>query len=264
MSGNKGRMATDRKSVRSYSDRTLKILFAMSMNQCAHPHCSQAVIQSKTSKSEAAVVGQIAHIYALSDDGPRGKSGLSDAERNQVENLILLCPTHHVVVDAQHESYPAAALLKWKSQHEMKFRDRVGGNLGDLGFLELETAARRLMADGPTTSTNSFQIVPPGQKIEKNGLGKTAELLLTMGAANSSQVESLLLQGTQLDSSFADRLREGFVVRYAQFVRDGLQGEVLFLAMYEWAGGPSKDKSREAAGLCILAHLFIICDVFEK
>ena len=105
---------------RNYSDKTLKILFGLSGNQCTHPECTNNVIEPATEYSEAAVIAQICHIYAVSVAGPRGKGGLTDEELKSPENLILLCPTHHVVVDKQYETYPAKLLKQWKEVHEAK------------------------------------------------------------------------------------------------------------------------------------------------
>ena len=89
-------------------------------------------------------------------------------------------------------------------------------------------------------------------------------MLLQMGAAKSFEVEQLLMKATQLNPQFPDKLREGFLVKYISLHESGLRSDDLFLAMYDWAGGSSKKKDREAAGLCILSHLFIICVIFEK
>jgi hypothetical protein len=91
-----------------------------------------------------------AHIYALSDDGPRGKQGLTEQQRNHQSNLLLLCPTHHTVVDSQHESYPASTLLSWKLSHERKFDDTLAAKVSDVGFNELEIAARAVRSEIPT------------------------------------------------------------------------------------------------------------------
>ena len=109
---------------RSYSPRTLKILFGLSGNLCAYPGCTNKVIERATEQSDEQVIGHVCHIYALSEKGPRGKPGLTAEELNSPENLILLCPTHHRLVDCQHESYPAEELKKWKREHE-----RVQGSL---------------------------------------------------------------------------------------------------------------------------------------
>ena len=105
---------------RSYSWKTLKKLFALSGNQCAHPECAVPVIWPATEKSSDIIMGEICHIYAVSEDGPRGKSGLANNELNSPENLILFCPNHHTIVDKQYEDYPAEKLVRWKREHEAR------------------------------------------------------------------------------------------------------------------------------------------------
>ena len=118
---------------RNYSQKTLKILFGLSGNQCAHPKCTNNVIEPATEKSDAAVIAQICHIYAISDDGPRGKAGITNEELNSPENLILLCPTHHTVVDNQYETYPAEMLKQWKQDHESKVvKNRLSASLDNV------------------------------------------------------------------------------------------------------------------------------------
>jgi hypothetical protein len=247
---------------RSYSDKTLKLLFALCRNQCAHPECTQSVIQALTAHSSDQVIGEICHIYAHSGKGPRGNPAMTDAQLREADNLMVFCPTHHAVIDAQHETYPASLLKQWKQQHERPYREKLTAKLTDIGFAELEVAAKALLAPS-AVANGDYQTIPPAEKIEKNELGSTSTMLLTLGAAKSREVERVLLASSQLDSEFPDRLRSGFVGKYKALRSEGLDGDDLFVAMYEWAGGGG-DKGREAAGLSILTHLFVICDVFEK
>lgn len=249
---------------RSYSPKTLKMLFALSGNRCAAPGCSEQIIAAKTSNSDAMVVGQIAHIYAISVDGPRGKSGLAEKELNQALNLILLCPTHHVKVDGQYETYPATMLIGWKESHEKKYGEALSDSISSVGFAELEIAAKSLLSSSGTTAMSSLAIIPPQEKIERNALGPTTSMLLAMGAAKSAEVEAMLIQAAQLDPQFPDRLSAGFVARYRAAKARGLTGDDIFNDIYEDVGGGGADKGHGAAGLCIIAHLFIICDIFEK
>ncbi|WP_337288704.1 HNH endonuclease [Candidatus Methylomirabilis sp.] len=117
------------KPKRKYSLKTLKVLFALSGNQCAHPDCTNALIEPPTEESGALVIAHICHIYAVSEDGPRGKSGLTEKELNSPENLILFCPTHHVIIDGQHETYPADMLKEWKQAHESEIQKRLSADL---------------------------------------------------------------------------------------------------------------------------------------
>ncbi|WP_341364181.1 HNH endonuclease signature motif containing protein [Thalassospira sp. SN3W] len=114
---------------RSYSQKTIKVLFALSGNQCAYPDCTNTLIEPATEQSDIHVAAQICHIYAISEDGPRGRTALTKKERNAPENLILLCRHHHGIVDDQHESYPADKLKEWKRAHEGEMRNRLSGNL---------------------------------------------------------------------------------------------------------------------------------------
>src|SRR2546427_146067 len=83
----------------------IKILFACSGNRCAFPGCEQRLVEPDTSDDSARVVGEIAHIVADSRQGPRGCWQLSTEDLNRYPNLILLCPTHHRVVDSQPKTY---------------------------------------------------------------------------------------------------------------------------------------------------------------
>src|SRR5205823_551994 len=44
----------------------------------------------------------------------------SDDERRQFENLLILCGSHHDVVDDDEDAYTVERLLKMKADHEAK------------------------------------------------------------------------------------------------------------------------------------------------
>ena len=256
-----------KKPSRSYTQTTLKILYGQSGNECAEPQCSNPIIASATKESDAANVADIAHIYALSEDGPRGKAGMTPKEVNHHSNLMLLCPTHHTNVDTQYETYPADMLLKWKTDHVRKHGDILRAKLSDIGYAELEVAARALMTDKPIDDgddTDPAAPMPPANKIKKNNLTLGSARLLKMGIAMSHEVKAMLRNAAQLDSTFPDRLRDGFQAKYQIFVAEGLMGDDLFDALYVWSGSTNSDPKRALAGLCLLSHLFVLCEVFES
>jgi hypothetical protein len=93
---------------------TVKRLFGLSGNRCAFPKCPLPVIESESGKP----VGRICHIRAQNPRGPRYDRTQTDAERHAFENLILLCPIHHDVIDSDEEAYTAERLERMKSDHE--------------------------------------------------------------------------------------------------------------------------------------------------
>ena len=95
---------------------TIKRLFAVSSNECAFPKCATSIIDQVSGK----VLGEICHIKAQNSDGPRFDETQSETERHAFENLILLCPTHHTVIDSDIQSYSPERLIEMKSEHEGK------------------------------------------------------------------------------------------------------------------------------------------------
>ena len=114
---------------RNYSRSTQRILDIQSLNQCAYPGCTNTLVEPSAGESGPIVIGHICHIYAISPDGPRGKEGITEEELNSPENLILLCPTHHAVVDGQPQFYTAEMLRQWKREHEAKVKNRYPAGL---------------------------------------------------------------------------------------------------------------------------------------
>ena len=69
----------------------------------------------------------MAHIVAERPNGPRGSSPLPMTERNRAENLILLCNTHHQLIDSQPQTYTVERLLGIREAHERWVEKALGG-----------------------------------------------------------------------------------------------------------------------------------------
>lgn len=115
-------------SPRSYSDTTKKALYAWSGNQCAYPQCTKTVVEPATEYSDVVVTSDICHIHAPNPGGPRWQSELSPKYLKSPDNLIVLCPYHHRIVDRQPEKYPADILKKWKKMQETKMQKQISQN----------------------------------------------------------------------------------------------------------------------------------------
>jgi hypothetical protein len=62
----------------------------------------------------------MAHIVAFKPDGPRGRSLSRPKDINNIDNLMLLCPQCHHLIDERPREYPREALEKYKSNHEQR------------------------------------------------------------------------------------------------------------------------------------------------
>ncbi len=97
--------------------KTIKILFARSGNRCAFPNCVQELIVKD--KKEDIVIGEICHIESPVKGGPRYSSTKSPQELANSKNLLLLCPSHHKIIDSS-KKYTVKSLQKIKKEHEEK------------------------------------------------------------------------------------------------------------------------------------------------
>ena len=103
-------MAVNR--AREYTETTLKRLFALSGNICAHPNCSNNLIHI-----DGTVIAEICHIEAANEKGERYNPNMTDDERRDFNNLILLCSNCHKITN-NVILYTVENLQKIKADHE--------------------------------------------------------------------------------------------------------------------------------------------------
>ena len=92
--------------------------------KCGRPECQNALIL--VLDGLVTDIFDTAHIYADSDDGPRGGGGLNDDEKRAYENLILLCLFCHRHVDGNPKQYPVETLREWKEDALLKAAETGG------------------------------------------------------------------------------------------------------------------------------------------
>lgn len=119
---------------RSLQSKVIKELYARSGNTCAFPGCSCKLFFNGTNISE------ICHIQGLNPNSARHNSSLSDTEVNSIENLILLCSTHHSLVDQKPSKYTVECLTEMKATHEEWVAQRLhnGNNSQEAFYTELQ------------------------------------------------------------------------------------------------------------------------------
>jgi DNA polymerase III delta prime subunit len=98
------------------SDKTRKILWGKSNNQCAIS--KTALIKVAAGSDPESVVGEECHIVSRKPTGPRYDPTFSPKDLDSYSNLILLCADCHKMVDNQVNEYTAAKLREIKQKHE--------------------------------------------------------------------------------------------------------------------------------------------------
>ena len=100
---------------------TLEKLCALSCNRCAFRdpekgnQCNEPIAKLEWDYIHA----QACHIEAARPKGPRYRVDMTDEERRDFDNLILLCHNHHDLVDRQEpKRFSVEVLKKMKADHE--------------------------------------------------------------------------------------------------------------------------------------------------
>jgi len=107
-----------RSSSRSYSARTLKLLWGRAAGRCAVPNCRVELLVDETDHDPVVTIGDIAHISASSDKGPRADTNATKKGRDEYDNLILLCKNCHTRIDGQEKTNTVEVIQKLKRDHE--------------------------------------------------------------------------------------------------------------------------------------------------
>jgi hypothetical protein len=76
-------------------------------------------MESSQEGDSEAVVGDECHIIGQKPDAARGTVSLDGEDPDEYANLILLCKTHHKLVDDQPEQFSADFLRALKNNHEV-------------------------------------------------------------------------------------------------------------------------------------------------
>lgn len=102
------------------TQKSMKILWANAAGRCAFPDCREKLSFAEAGKSAPHTIGEMAHIRGEKPGANRHDPGQSPAERDAYENLILLCPNHHTLIDRpeNEEKFPVEMLLDLKREHE--------------------------------------------------------------------------------------------------------------------------------------------------
>ncbi|AWF80358.1 HNH endonuclease [Microbulbifer sp. A4B17] len=104
------------------SEADSKLLWGRAAGICSNPSC-RADLTALLLESNSYNIGEMAHIIARSEDGPRGETG---GGSDKYSNLILLCPTCHRHVDKSPEgTFTVEQLHQWKNDHENTIRHRM-------------------------------------------------------------------------------------------------------------------------------------------
>jgi hypothetical protein len=157
---------------------TIKRLFALSCNRCAFPECDRRL----TEPHWQGVGADIAHIRGESPGAARYAPDMSEADRNSVDNLMLLCPNHHRLIDRlEPHEWSAETLMQMKLDHEERCDNRDWATDSQLEHFASTLASMEAEGSPPSPS-----VPPPRLAIEKGP--QQAYEVVNVGNADAFEV----------------------------------------------------------------------------
>lgn len=102
------------------ADKDIKLLWGRAAGRCSAPGC-KLDLTPLLEKSGPVILGEMAHVVGRKPGAARSDSTVGTDDT--YDNLVLLCPSHHTMVDKAPADYPIDLLRKWKADWE----DEVSG-----------------------------------------------------------------------------------------------------------------------------------------
>lgn len=106
----------------SINTKVKRNLLAASGGFCGNPNCHKNLFDFFES-GEITNIEELAHIIGQKEDGPRGDDELPLTQRDEFDNIILLCPTCHTTIDKNPQLFPKETIRKWKREHQERIEN---------------------------------------------------------------------------------------------------------------------------------------------
>ena len=118
------------------TEKAIKLLWANAAGRCSFTGCEVRLTIEQVANVTPYTLGEMAHIKGEKPGSNRHDKSQTNEERNGYENLILLCPNHHTLIDKpeNEEIYSADILIEMKIMHE----NNVSKRLEAKGFSSVE------------------------------------------------------------------------------------------------------------------------------
>jgi hypothetical protein len=103
----------------SFSSNVIKIIQHQAAFICSNPECRRMTLAPSRENEELfQYAGEVAHIIAASEGGPRYDNKISKENRESISNAIFLCSFCATLIDKNKGiDYPPALLHEWKLKH---------------------------------------------------------------------------------------------------------------------------------------------------
>jgi hypothetical protein len=245
------------------SIRDIKMLFARSGNRCAFPKCRAAMAVNETP------TGEVCHIKGARPGSARHDPGQTDVDRHAYANLVLMCPTHHTVIDDDEEAYTVERLCKIKGAHEAKSTPIPDAEVAAVAEAFIQSVSNinqsgGLSAHTVNASTITVQGAPSTSHLTRQRQIQAIEHLWQVLRNLSSEFGSVVLVDDMYTPSELEAyFTEGEHASMASFIRE--YADINFaLRKLTSAGANDADKERPFVSNRLWSVFFVLRGLYGR
>ena len=173
---------------------------------------------------EDTLVGEVCHIKGQKVGAARHDPGQTPAQRNHYDNLILLCASHHKVIDDDEEAYTVGRLQKMKADHEAlatPASDRDAERIANAYSAVVSVGQSGGITTQNFTATNfTLQAAQPGDSISKRQLEALENLWNTIRAMRKEYGMVVYVDMILIANEIDDYFKNGRYHQVMDVVRD--------------------------------------------
>ena len=205
------------------SNKVIRLLWSFSGGYCQNPNCRRELFYF-FDNGEVTSIEELAHIIPQSPDGPRGDEDPMREGIDEYDNIILLCPTCHSLIDKNPKQYPADLLKAWKAEHSNRIkRQFVAPVFGTRQDLRQEVA--KLMR----RNRQIFMSYGPFSDFSQNPLSEAADLwrqyVRNEIIPNNRRLTELLVVNDHLLTDTEREIFDQFMIHKDAFEYNHLSGD---------------------------------------
>ncbi|RYD85953.1 MAG: HNH endonuclease [Verrucomicrobiaceae bacterium] len=127
----------------SITQKSIKLLWSNAAGRCSFTDCQLRLTSAPSHDGLPFTLGEMAHIRGDRQGANRYDARQTQRERDDYANLILLCPTHHTLIDKPENAaiYSVEALFGMKHNHE----DAISRQLAAREYATKQEAAQAVL-----------------------------------------------------------------------------------------------------------------------
>jgi HNH endonuclease len=186
------------------SEKVKRIIWTKCAGKCSI--CKEDLLREGDTIELTHLVGEVAHIVAEKEDGPRGISEMTHKQRNSESNLILLCLEHHKIIDDDPASFTINKLIEIKESHiswvtsNLKNHPVWETKLHQMYYINVPRLSLLCSRYGYPLNLSQFGKIEALHELgwELNGLMGSFSKLLTSVELEAIPIENALRQPSQM------------------------------------------------------------------